>query len=111
MSKIIYVVSPYTHKDHTVVQHRFKKVTEYAAKLVHDRNMAFSPITYGHILCQHQDMPTDFNFWEDFCLSFLLKADVVHVLKLDGYLDSVGVNAEIEFAIKHNIPVLYIDVE
>src|SRR6478609_41390 len=106
---VIFISSPYSDKDFKVVQKRFQQVSKFAAKLVSNRNTAFSPITYGHLLCEFEDMPGDFDFWKDFCLKFLALSDVVYVLKLEGWETSTGVLGEIEFAKENNIPIVYID--
>ena len=111
MGKLIFVSSPYTHKDKEVVNKRYEDVSKYAGKLVSEGQTAFSPITYGHVLCSFQDMPTDFEFWQDFCISFLSKCETLHVLKLEGWEESVGVEAEIAYAVENNIEVIYVDFE
>lgn len=58
---------------------------------------------------KHQDMPTNFEFWENFCLTFLSKCDEMHVLKMDGWKFSYGVNMEEQYCNLNNILVKYID--
>lgn len=107
---IIYIASPYSHSDENVRLARFQKVAEYAGELTAGGKLAFSPITYGHVLATIKEMPTDWEFWQSFCISFLSKCDELHVLKLDGWDKSQGVEAEINWAVEHIIPVKYIDV-
>lgn len=109
MSDIYFVSSPYSHDDKEVVKLRFEQVSKYVARLVSEGTVAFSPITYGHVLCGIQDMPSDFEFWDNFCYSFLDKATKLIVLKLDGWLESTGVQGEIKFAKENNIPIVYVD--
>ncbi len=111
MSKLIFVSSPYTHKDKEVVNKRYEDVSKYAGKLVSEGKTTFSPITYGHVLCGFQEMPTDFEFWKNFCFDFLNKCDEFHVLMLDGWEESVGVKAEIEYAERLEIPIVYVEYE
>lgn len=109
MSDIYFVSSPYSHEDKEIEKLRFEQVSKYVANLVADGRVAFSPITYGHVLCGLQDMPSDFEFWNNFCYTFLGKSTKMIVLKLDGWLESTGVQGEIEFAKKHNIPIAYVE--
>tara|TARA_R110000868_G_scaffold4290_3_gene27258 strand:- start:2698 stop:3042 length:345 start_codon:yes stop_codon:yes gene_type:complete len=109
MSKIIYIANPYSDKDDEVVEKRYEDTAKYTAKLVAEGHVAFSPIVYGHTLLNYATMPSDWEFWQNFCNSFLLKSDELHVYMLDGWDDSIGVKAEIELAKKHDMPVKYID--
>lgn len=108
MSDIYFVSSPYSHEDKEVVKLRYEQVSKYVAKLVAEGRVTFSPITYGHVLCGFHDMPSDFEFWGNFCLTFLAKSTKLIVLKLDGWFESIGVQGEIEFAKKNNIPIAYV---
>jgi hypothetical protein len=110
-NKIIYLASPYTHPERMVKELRFHKVTEYTAKQVAEGNIVFSPITYGHLLSEFHDMPTDFKFFENFCLTFLSKCDEMHILKIEGWEESEGIDQEEQFCYMNNIPVKYIDYE
>ena len=110
-NKIIYLASPYTHPERMVREIRFHKVTEYTAKLVAEGNIVFSPISYGHLLSEFHNMPTDFEFWENFCLTFLSKCDEMYILKLEGWEESEGIDQEEQFCNFNNKPVKYIDYE
>ena len=109
MNKIIYLASPYSHEDKYIRELRYLQVTEYTAKQVALGNIVFSPISYGHILSEFEDLPTDFKFWENFCFSFLSKCDEMHVLKLDGWELSNGIDMEEQYCYVNNIPTKYID--
>ena len=56
-------------------------------------------------------MPTNFEFWSDFCLTFLSKCSEMHVLKMDGWEISNGIDQEEQFCSVNNIPIKYIDYE
>ena len=105
MSKIIYFASPYSHNDPKVVQERVQKTSEMVAKLVSEGNVVISPIVYGHNLLQFQDMPSDWEFWKNFCQTFLKKSDEMVVYMLDGWYKSTGVMSEIELAKKLGIKI------
>jgi hypothetical protein len=109
MKKIIYIASPYSHSDKHIRELRYLQVTEYCAKQVATGNIVFSPITYGHILSEHVDMPTTFDFWSNFCLTFLNKCDEMHVIKLEGWENSIGISEEESYCRDNNIPIKYID--
>lgn len=111
MSKIIYIAVPYSDKSKAVVEQRYEDTAKYAAKLVSEGNVAFSAIVYGHTLLRYERMPNDWEFWQNFCESFLVKSDELHVYMLDGWDDSTGVKAEIELAEQCGIPVTYVEVK
>ncbi len=108
MSKIIYLASPYSDKDKNVVQSRVDKTSGMVAKLVSDGNVVISPIVYGHTLLQHHEMPSDWEFWKNFCQTFLLKSEEMFVFMIDGWDKSTGVLAEIELAKEMGITINYI---
>lgn len=109
-SKLIYVASPYSHPVDDVRIENYKIVSNYTAKIVSDGNVAFSPITYGHHLVDFKDMPTDWDFWKNFCLTFLSKCDEMVVLKMPGWEESRGVKEEIEFCKKNKIKINYVEL-
>lgn len=105
---MIYVASPYSNPDKDIVQENYENVTKYVAELTSQGKIVFSPIVYGHTLLQFKEMPTDWEFWNHFCISFLDKCEEVHVLKLHGWYESTGVQAEIFHAENNQVPIKYI---
>lgn len=108
MSKIIYFASPYSHKDPKVVEDRVQKTSDMVAKLVSEGNVVISPIVYGHNLLQFHNMPSDWEFWKNFCQTFLHKSDEMIVYMLPGWDQSTGVLAEIDLAKELGINVTFI---
>jgi hypothetical protein len=106
---LIYLASPYSHRDPAVMQDRYEQVCQAAADMVAEGQMAISPIAYGHTLLGYREMPGDWTFWESFCISLLAKCERIVVLKMDGWQESRGVQAEICYAEAHGIPVDYIE--
>lgn len=108
-SKLIYIASPYNHDVDAVRISNYKHVSQYVARLVANGHVALSPITYGHTLLDFHVMPYDWEFWSNFCISFLHKSDELHVYKMPGWDVSRGVTEEIQLAKELNIPIIYID--
>ncbi|WP_341232391.1 DUF1937 family protein [uncultured Methylophaga sp.] len=104
---MIYIASPYSHKDPAVMQHRYEKVKEYTAYLMRIGAAAYSPIVHGHDIARSHELPTDWEFWKAHCLAMLRKADQMQVLKLPGWQESKGVQAEIEFCRLCGINIYY----
>ena len=109
MSKLIYIATPYSHADKSVVEDRYLKVANKAAELMADGYVVMSPIFYGHNLLKYRDMPSDWQFWKNFCETFLCKCDELWVYRIDGWDKSTGVDGEVELAKKLNITIKYID--
>jgi hypothetical protein len=105
---MIYLASPYSHRDPAVRQHRFDAVCRVAAELIRHGAVVYSPIVHGHPLCRY-DLPTDWAFWQEYDLAFLKKCDRIVVLRLDGWQESVGVRAEVEAAARLGKLVNYLD--
>jgi hypothetical protein len=106
--ELIYIASPYTHPDERVRHENYLIVTKIAGDLVSRGAVAISPITYGHVIAEHTKMPTDWNFWMDFCLVLLAKCDKLLVCNtIHGWENSKGVAAEIEFAKQNGIKIEY----
>ena len=111
MSKIIYLASPYSHKDQSVSQGRYVKVSTKVAELTSQGLIIFSPITYGHTLLSFKEMPGDWQFWKNFCESFIYKCDEFWVYKIDGWDQSTGVLSEIDLAKLLKVPIKYLEYE
>ena len=108
-SKVIYFASTYSSKEPDLVQERYKLACQRVANLVAKGYVVFSPIIYGHTLIDYHEMPGDWEFWKNFCQSFLVKCDEMIVFKLEGWDKSTGILAEIDLANQLNIPITYIE--
>ena len=109
MEEIIYIGSPYSHPDRAMMEENYRRVSKLAADLCSQGKVAFSPITYGHTLLGFKEMPGTWEFWQNFCLSFLVKADKLLVYKMPGWESSKGLDAEISFARDHGIAIEYLE--
>jgi hypothetical protein len=110
MQEVVYIASPYSHPDDEVREENYRIVAEVAAKMIAEGRVVISPIAYGHTLLSFVEMPSDWKFWQNFCLSILAKCDKLIVCRMPGWDVSRGVAEEIEFAKENNIPVEYINI-
>jgi hypothetical protein len=106
---LIYLASPYTDKDPGVRERRFEAVTKAAGILMADGEYVFSPITHGHEIAKRCKLPTDWSYWRGYCVVMISCCSLLCVLCIDGWKESVGVQAEIEIAKELGIPVRYVD--
>lgn len=111
MSKVIYIASPYTNPDSEVIIENYRKVAKFSAELCSQGITAISPIVYGHTLLDFKEMPKDWEFWKNFCLSILNRCDELWVYKMDGWDKSFGIKGEIEYAVDMGIPVKYVEFD
>ena len=93
---LIYLACPYTHEEPMVQELRARGATEAAAYLMRQGHVVFSPITHGHEIAKHLSR-ADANraeFWMAQCLPLVPKFEELHILALDGWDTSKGVEAE-----------------
>ncbi len=107
---MIYLASPYSHPDPTVREQRFREACRAAARFMRLGQAVFSPIAHGHCICNY-GLSTDWRFWEPIDRHQLERCDEVVVLTLDGWIESVGVQAEIRIAGECGKPVRYVAPE
>ena len=104
----IYLASPFSHPDPIVREQRFEAACRAAAELTRQGRPTFSPIAHGYNLCRY-GLPLDWQFWQQHDLAFLSLCSEVIVLKLDGWAQSIGVQAEIAAAKALGKPVSFLD--
>ena len=106
---MIYLASPFTHGDPTIRQQRFEAVCRAAAALICRGQTVFSPIAHSVAICRY-GVPLDWEFWQRHDRRYLEACDEVAVLMLDGWRESVGVQAEITIARELGKPVTFLSV-
>ena len=107
-----YLASPYSHKDNTFRIKRYEDALR-AVKYFFDRKLVvYSPIVNTHPLAEMFDMPEGFEHYEKYDTVMLKNAVGVIVLESEGWIQSRGVQFEIDYAKNVlNIPVYYITME
>jgi hypothetical protein len=108
---LFYLASPYSHPNSIVREHRFAVAEKAIVWLLRQKIWAFSPIVHCHKLAKENDLPKDAEFWSEFNEALLLKSDGVLVLTIDGWVESKGVQAEINLANRNKIRVVHILAE
>ena len=109
---IVYLASPYTHKDPDICDARYETITEIAAKLVLQKKIVFSPITmthpYDRILAEPGNTLGS-AYWVDFDIAFMDVCSEMYVAKIPGWDESSGVRREIEYFQEQNKQITYLD--
>ena len=106
---MIYLASPYSHPDPAIRELRFRAVCLYAAKLMGQGVNVYSPIAHTNPIAVMGDLPKGWDFWKQYDEWFISRCNSVVVLMIDGWKESVGVQAEIAMAKEFGKPVSFVD--
>ena len=109
--RFIYLAVPYSHSKDSVKNFRFGTVTAISGKLFEMGIFNFSPITHSHPVSLINGSGTSWETWEKFDKFMVDLCTEIWVLKLPGWEASVGVQAEIQHALKTMKPVQYLNVD
>lgn len=93
---IIYVALPYSHPDPAIREMRKQIADRYAAKLISQGHIVFSPISHSHHIADHLDNCNDSDFWVRQCEPFLRVCQEMHILALPGWKESTGIGRELK---------------
>lgn len=102
--EVHYLSAPYNHPDPQVRKQRYDLITATASRLIQEKTYVFSPITHNVPIRDLGHMTT-WEDWREFDLTMLSLCNKMILLKLPGWQDSRGVQAEILFAQEKNIPI------
>jgi hypothetical protein len=110
--KLVYLASPYTHKNPAICEARFLEAVFCCGWLmVHTKDTYFySPIAHTHPIAVRVKLPIEWEFWANFDECILSRCSELWVLTAPGWSRSTGVTAEIKIAEKLNLPVRYVIV-
>lgn len=96
-SNLIFISTPYSHPDKSVQVERFEITCQLVANLLNQGKFPISPIVHGHPTTGY-GVRGDWQFWQDYCHEFIRVSQVMYVGDLDGWQESTGVQAEIDYA-------------
>lgn len=101
----LYLASPYSGTADEM-HSRFEAAELATTHLLTAGAAIYSPIVHCHALAAKHGLQTDFEFWMRYNYRMLAPAKKLLVLAIDGWSESRGVAAEIEYARTHGKPVL-----
>lgn len=107
---MIYLASPYSHRNPSIQDARFRQVRIYTAELLRNKIPVFSPIVYGYQFEKDFGFAGDAKTWEHINHKMIEACDAVHVLMLSGWRESLGVAREVQFALNLPRPVHYVSM-
>lgn len=103
-----YIASPYTHEDPATMQARYEKVLDFTSWLIEQyRYHVFAPIVHSHPLCVHRKLRPEYNFWMSLDKIMITQSSGLFIFQIDGWEQSFGMAAEIEFAKDIHKPIYY----
>ena len=103
----IYLASPYSNKDPKIRESRVEAVNKKAAELMEAGNLVFSPLSHSHPISKYTKIdPCDNEFWLRQDLWILQHCDEFHILCLDGWKKSDGVEDEWKKASEKGLKVV-----
>ena len=105
---MIYLASPYSDPDPLVRHRRWTAACKAAATLMRDGEHVFSPIAHTHPIAAW-GLPGKWEYWSAYDRWFIERCDSVYVLKLDGWEQSVGIQAELDIAKQLGKPIRYLE--
>lgn len=104
----IFIISPYTDDDPDVTNRRALEADMYVSELTRQGKVCYSAISAMHHLLHIAELPGTWLYWRMHCERMMQHAYEVHVLCLDGWEQSEGVQAELEIAKMFNKKITYI---
>ena len=104
---VIYLAAPYASPHPEVSVTRVEAVTRFAALLMKEGKAVFSPITQGHEVQRFlpPELAHDHDFWLPPDLAILQRCDMLVILPLPGWRESVEVRTEVAAAMTFNVTV------
>lgn len=100
-----FISLPYSHKQQEVIEQRVKLMCQVDSFLNSKGILTISPIHKHLLFMNGSSLPNDWDFWKNLSLSLLSKSTGMILLQMEGWKDSIGVQAEIEFAKNNHIPI------
>lgn len=107
----IYLAAPYQHEDHAVEVARFEAVSKKAAELMNEGKLVLSPLSHAHPMKELASLPSGWDYWERLDTAFLSVCKELHILCIQGWASSKGVQEETKIADSMGIPVVYHESE
>lgn len=109
--KNVYISLPYSHENNFVREYRFRQCVEHALTIALTGNNVISPVLACHPVYNAAKAAgisdkIPYEFWIQMSERAMAQADLIHLLKLEGWDQSTGVRHELNWAAEHNIQVV-----
>ncbi len=104
----IYLASPYIDPSSAVIYNRYIRTMYVCAEILKAGITVYSPIVHCHVMSSTCDLPKGFEFFREHDFNMIRSCTEIWVLKLPGFEESKGVEAEMLFARNIGKPVVLI---
>lgn len=99
----VYLMGPYTWHGPEEMRRfmecdRFRTITKFAAQIAAGGLTVYSPITHSHPLTEYQNLPGTWDYWKRQDEAVMSVCRECWQLTMDGWMGSVGCQAEIAMA-------------
>ncbi len=105
---LTYLAAPYGHPDPKVRQARMHAFYKADVELSLQGHFLVSPL-YKVETAKYGNIPDTWEYWKSYSYHLLAPCYQLMVLMLDGWKESVGVTAEIEYCTRYRIPIIYVE--
>jgi hypothetical protein len=106
---MIYLASPYMHKDSMMLEYRYRTMCEVTGMLLKLGFPVFSPVVQCHHIHISGKTPGDWAYWKTIDEDYIKASDELCVVMLDGWKKSVGVQAELKIAKRLAKKITYLE--
>jgi hypothetical protein len=93
------MATPYSHPDPAVASARFRAACAHLAWLTRQGRHVFGPIPMS-VPTMPYGLPQDWRYWGAFDRNVISRCDVLLVVMLPGWTDSIGIASEIGIALE-----------
>jgi hypothetical protein len=109
---MIYLASPYSHQDKSIEAFRYDAACRAVATYMKMGYTIFSPIAGSHpVFMVDPEIGGNWEAWQKLDKDLIDASEELWVLMLEGWRESKGVNAEMEYAKSKSKPIKYVDRE
>lgn len=114
MLSVVFLGGPYWHEDPEVRSWRAVQYSKAVAAIVTgpsgESTMVYSPVAYGHAIDGYfDDRGVSESYWRRHGIAMLRRSDQLWILKLEGWEESRGLEAELDVARRSNMEITYIE--
>lgn len=109
MSDLIYLAQAYSHPDEDIRHQRFEQGILATGYLMNQGYLVFAPIVSSHPVAVSCNLPKGFDYWESLDRRMISHCDMLYILLIDGWMESIGVNAEIKIALELGKPIFHMN--
>jgi len=101
----VYLMGPYTwHGDESLRRvnecGRYRTITQFAAQIAQAGLTVYSPITHSHPMTEYAELPGTWDYWKRQDEAVMQVCRECWQLRIDGYQQSVGCQAEFRMALE-----------